>query len=253
MARTYATIDAGIWLDPEFCALSAGAQRTYFMLITQTDITACGSLALTLRRWSKTCAEQDLKAWLEELAGHRFVLIDEDTEELLVRTFAKWDGGYKHAKRVLAVTATAKAILSVPLREAVAKELAMLGVSIGIPVPSDSDSEAIESRRSVVTEVGNECTPETTLQEREPEPLDSVEPPAEFCSKHPKGTDAPCGPCKTARLRYAAWTKTTAGRESAARAAAIKARESCSRCHGSGWLEDDAGTPTRKCDHRIAS
>lgn len=80
-----------------------------------------------------------------------------------------------------------------------------------------------------------------------------ADPPAEFCSKHPKGTDAPCGPCKTARLRYAAWTKTTAGRESAARAAAIKARESCSRCHGSGWLEDDAGKPTRKCDHRIAS
>jgi hypothetical protein len=65
MARTYANIDVGIWGDPEFCALTAGAQRTYFMLITQTDITACGSLALTMRRWSKTCLEQDL----DDLAG----------------------------------------------------------------------------------------------------------------------------------------------------------------------------------------
>jgi hypothetical protein len=40
------------------------------------------------------------------------VLVDEDTEELLVRTFVKWDGGYKHAKRVLAVAAYTKAIRS---------------------------------------------------------------------------------------------------------------------------------------------
>lgn len=248
MARTYATIDAGIWLDPEFCALSAGAQRTYFMLITQTDITACGTLALTLRRWSKTCLEQDLKAWLEELAEHRFVLIDEDTEELLVRTFAKWDGGYKHAKRVLAVVATARAIRSIPLHAAIVNELALLGVSVATAKRLDSDSVASDSRRSVVTEVGNECTPETTLQEREPEPLDSVEPPSEFCSRHPKGTESPCGACKIARLRFAAWSKTVAGRDAVARTAAAIARDTCTQCHGSGWLEDDAGNPTRKCD-----
>jgi hypothetical protein len=216
MARTYANVDVGIWDDPEFCGLSAGAQRTYFMLITQTDITACGSLALTLRRWSKTCLEQDLTAWLAELEDARFVVIDEDSEELLVRTFVKWDGGYKHAKRVLAVTAYARAIRSRPLRDAVADELAKLGVSIANPLPTDTqpiaNREAIGSGRSVVNVGDQESTPHSTLQEGEPPPPESDVEPSPFCSRHPNGTEKPCGPCGSAKLRHGRWEKRDARR-----------------------------------------
>lgn len=154
MTRTYGYVDCGIWDDPEFIGLSAGAQRTYFMLITQTDISACGSLALTLRRWSRTCSSDGINSWLLELSDARFVVMDEDTEELLVRTFVKYDGGHKHAKRVMAVVATAKAIKSPTLRYSVASELAKLGVSSGIEVPTDcqpiANEQATDSRRVVV-------------------------------------------------------------------------------------------------------
>lgn len=222
MARTYANIDAGIWLDPEFCGLSAGAQRTYFMLITQTNIAACGSLALTLRRWSKTCAEKELEVWLAELSDARFVLIDEDTEELLVRTFVKWDGGHRHPTRVKAVIATARAIASPELRETAAVELGKLGVSIASTVPPDTHPtptpDPPQSYRDVVKERNQESIPETTLREREPAPpLQDVEPPL-GCSKHPNGTDTKCGPCGTARLRHQRWEK-----REARRAAELKA------------------------------
>lgn len=244
MARTYANVDVGIWDDPDFCGLSAGAQRTYFMLITQTDITACGSLALTLRRWSKTCLEQDLTAWLAELEDARFVVIDEDSEELLVRTFVKWDGGYKHSKRVLAVIAYARAIRSRPLRDAVADELAKLGVSIANPIPIDTQSvanpEATGFGRSVVNVGDQESTPHSTIQEREPPPSEADVEPSPFCSQHPNGTTKACGPCGTAKLRHARWMKRAPARD----AAALARRQNCPDCHGAVWLEDGS-----KCNH----
>lgn len=248
MARTYANVDAGIWDDADFCALSAGAQRTYFMLITQREITACGTLALTLRRWGKTCGEKDLEVWLAELSDAAFVLIDEDSEELLVRTFVKWDGGHKHATRRKAVISFARAIRSPLLRDAAAAELAKLGVSIATEVAMNSHrsgtEQGPESYGSVVKQGELESTPHSTFQEREPAPSESdvADPPSMFCSKHPNGTEKPCGPCGTAKLKYAAWLKSGTARAAAAR----KARENCPRCLGDVWLPD--GT---KCDHRI--
>lgn len=260
MSRTYATIDAGIWSDAEFCDRTAGAQRTYFMLITQTDITACGTLPLTLRRWSSTCAEKDLAAWLIELTDHRFVLIDEDTEELLVRTFVKWDGGYKHPRRLQAVVATARAIRSAPLRTAAMHELTQLGVPLDrdsnasrVPIESDSGGAAmaIESRRSVVKEGDNKCTPHSTLQEREPSPPETGVEPSPFCSKHPKGTEAKCGGCQTARLRHAAWVKSEPERKRRAAAERRAVITGCPDCDENGMQLDPAtGLPVRRCTHR---
>lgn len=252
MARTYATIDAGIWLDPEFCGLGAGAQRTYFMLITQNDISACGSLALTLRRWGATCGEKKLTDWLADLESARFILVDSDTEELLVRTFVKWDGGYKHSKRVMAVIATAKAIRSHRLRTAVLHELARLGVAID--TQSDATTEAIDSRRSVVTLGGNKCTPHSTLQEREPSASKNDAEPPRYCPKHPNGTDTACRPCGTAREAWEAWDASRKAARAEARRAAKTARDECTLCDDAGWrIDPTTREPVGRCDHRGAA
>lgn len=80
----------------------------------------------------------------------------------------------------------------------------------------------------------------------------AASPPPEFCSRHPQGTASPCGPCKTARTRRAAWDREHADQLAERRRAAAKARESCRRCGGSGWIEDDDGRPVQKCDHQPA-
>lgn len=219
MARNFATIDAALWDDEAFCTLSAGAQRTYLMLITQRDITAAGTLALTMRRWSKTCSEKDLEVWLAELEDARFVLIDEDTEELLVRTFVKWDGGYKHPKRCASVVANAKALRSDTLRKAVAEELAKLSVSIADPIRTESHSNGTgvptESHRFPVNEGDQKTEPGTSTQESDPSGSNDPEP-SEFCPDHPRGTDKACGPCGTAKMRHAAWVKRQERRQRAA-------------------------------------
>lgn len=171
MARSYANIVTAIWTDREFCALSAGAQRTYFMLITQPDIAACGTLPLTMRRWAGMVSDGDeLQAWLNELAAAEFVIVDEATEELLVRTFVKHDGGYKHSKRLAAVWSTAEAIRSHSIRAALVAEARKLGLEIpsglAIDCQSDANAEANRFGRVVVTE--GELDPQPTTHTPQP-------------------------------------------------------------------------------------
>lgn len=167
MARSYANIFCAIWDDDDFCGLSSDAQRTYFMLVTQDDITACGTLALRLRRWAKTLPAKDqhtLDPAIKELVAEGFAVIDEEYEELLVRTFAKHDGGYKHSQRVKAVIGYAEAIKSPSLRTAMAVELRKLGVESALDSLLTATGQPLEchlsptgqapgSGRSVVTEV----------------------------------------------------------------------------------------------------
>lgn len=233
MGRTYSTMLCAVWEDPDFQALTADARDSFFLLMMQPEINAAGAMALTLKRWAKygPHVEQGIK----ELAHAGFVEVDEDTEEILLPLFIENDGGYKHAKRVHAVIASVKAIRSQRLRETAANVLARLGVSKGNPLPTDSATV-------VVTEVS------THPQATTPNPQEGAvaSDPSPFCSSHPNGSEKPCGPCGTAKMRYARWTKSQPSR----RAAAADARSSCPDCHGSGWLENDDGTPGAKCEHQ---
>jgi hypothetical protein len=112
MPRSEARIFASIWDDPDFLALPPGPQRLYMFLLSQKDLTYCGVLPLRPARWARKAIgltageiEQDLK-WLEGtpypsanpdpgLARTPFVLIDEGTGELLVRSLLRRDGIWK--------------------------------------------------------------------------------------------------------------------------------------------------------------
>lgn len=145
--RSYATIQVSIWDNEDFLALSPAAKCAYFMLVTQGNIEACGSLELTLRRWSGYVAGGDTTAlvgWLNELAEARFVLIDKQTEELLVRTFARYDGGYLHPTRRKAVMHSAGSIRSVSLRSTCAEELGLLGVHLDPAATTGGGAAALQ-------------------------------------------------------------------------------------------------------------
>lgn len=152
MARTYARIFTAIWRDREFRRLRGGAQRVFLLLVSQPDITAAGTLALTVRRWadmdSDTTIEQ-FHAWLDELAAERFIALDRSTEELLVRSFVRWDGGYSNTKRRPVILRQAEDISSPLLRGVLAAEFERLGLPIGslsdaVPdAASDSASDAL--------------------------------------------------------------------------------------------------------------
>ncbi len=121
MARKYANVLTAIWRDADFRALPGSAQRTYMMLFSQPDITAVGLLPMTVGRWANYAIDtkpDDLRDDFEVLEHARFIVVDTDTEELLVRTFVVWDGGANNPKRQPVIQAAAEMIASTRIREA---------------------------------------------------------------------------------------------------------------------------------------
>jgi len=193
MARSYARIITGIWRNAEFRRLPGRAQRLYLLLVTQPDITAAGTLPLTIRRWADMGGDttvQEIKDSLSELAAGKFIAVDEIAEELLVRSFVKWDGGYTNSKRRPVILDAASEVQSEQLRRVLAFEFDRLDLPTArlgdvasdrasdapcpeTPGPSDTSerpetslflvdslSDAVSdatspSERVVVTEVGN--------------------------------------------------------------------------------------------------
>lgn len=126
MARNYANIYTAIWRDEDFRQRSGNAQRVYLLLATQPDISAAGVLPLTVKRWTSMAADTDrasIVAGLQELQAARFIVYDTDTEELLVRSFIRWDGGYGNPKRRPVIVRAAREVESAAIREALAAEM----------------------------------------------------------------------------------------------------------------------------------
>lgn len=95
MARSHAKILSSIWSDPDFCARSSGAQRLYMLLLSQPRLTLVGLLDYMPAKWAKLASDTTVESVLEclaELSEHRYVFIDEDTDELVIRTFLRHDG-----------------------------------------------------------------------------------------------------------------------------------------------------------------
>ena len=97
MARTESRTKCSIWRDKDFLALSDSAQLLYWRLYSQPTISLCGVLPLTVHRWagmSATASVEGVRAALDELASapRPFIVIDDDSEELWVRSFVRNDG-----------------------------------------------------------------------------------------------------------------------------------------------------------------
>jgi hypothetical protein len=145
MARNYAQIMTAIWRNAEFRALAEREQRTYLMLVTQPDISAAGVLALRLRRWSDMAADSTpdgLVYALKVLEAGRFIVVDWDAEELLVRSFIRWDGGFGNPKRRPVIIRSAAEVDSELIRRHLAVEFGRCGITALPGGPPDSPPPA---------------------------------------------------------------------------------------------------------------
>jgi hypothetical protein len=145
MAREYARIMTAIWRNPEFRALSETQQRGYLFLVTQPDISAAGVLALRVRRWADMAASSTpdgLAQVLKELEAGRFIVVDWDVEELLIRSFIRWDGGFNNPKRRPVIVRDAEAVESSRVRRALASEFERCGLPpLALDALPDSPSD----------------------------------------------------------------------------------------------------------------
>jgi hypothetical protein len=126
MARAHGRILSSIWEDEDFLALTEQQQRLYLFLISQPNLNHAGLLPLTLRRWARksrglTAAELDKH--LQALTETGFIVLDDDTEELLIRSFVRNDGVWKQPKVMGAMVSGALEISSRMLRRALLAEM----------------------------------------------------------------------------------------------------------------------------------
>ncbi|MEU5976311.1 hypothetical protein [Streptomyces sp. NPDC047315] len=126
MARGHGRILASIWEDSDFLALDEREQRLYLFLISQPNLNHAGLLPLTLRRWSRKArglTSAELEKCLEALEAARFVVLDDDTEELLIRSFVRNDGVWRMPKVMGAMVSGAFEISSKRLQQALLAEM----------------------------------------------------------------------------------------------------------------------------------
>jgi hypothetical protein len=117
---------AAIWNDDDFLSMDVSAQRLYMFLLSQPDLSHAGLVPMRIRRWAKKAkgtTPADIDGTLRVLSEERFVVIDHDTEEVLLRTFVRNDGVYKQPKVMLRLREDAKLIESPLLRSAFRAEL----------------------------------------------------------------------------------------------------------------------------------
>jgi hypothetical protein len=95
MARSHGKLLCSIWEDDDFLALPAGAQRLYMLLISQRKTTMVGCLDLKPARWARLAPDttiDDIRQAARQLHDARFIVLDEETDELVVRTLVRHDG-----------------------------------------------------------------------------------------------------------------------------------------------------------------
>lgn len=111
--RNEARVFSSIWNDEAFLALSPSEQRMYFFLLSQRDLSFCGVLGLRMRRWARSAkgltaaqVEEDLEGLAQPFQqgfsdgssgepGRPLIVVDEDTEEVFIRSLIRHDGIWK--------------------------------------------------------------------------------------------------------------------------------------------------------------
>lgn len=95
MARDRANINTDIWNDDDFRSLSGPAQLLYMQLLTSKSLSYAGIADWRPNRiavLSSGRKRAEVESAAEELQRGLYIVIDEETEEVLVRSFLRWDG-----------------------------------------------------------------------------------------------------------------------------------------------------------------
>lgn len=163
MARSHARITLGIWADRDWLALPMHAQWLYFAVVSQGDINHAGVIALTPRRWAKLCANHDMDMVVDALGvltKTRFFVVDDDDEQLLVRSFVRNDGVSGQPNTLKSACASVLLVTSRVIRAALLGELRRLDQGrIGAMRTAPGHTPAVEVLRSTIATLSAEDTP----------------------------------------------------------------------------------------------
>ncbi len=174
--RTFAKLLCSTWTDDDFLELSDPAMVLYWALVGQPDISPAGIVALTERRWRRYLdgGLDAVHTALDELTARRYIILDEDTAEVWVRSFIRHDGRLDNSKLAKSVHRAVGDIRSAQLRDACRREYPHVGPDMADRRPIQGRSEADHLRRNST---------------RPPEPVDNPETPGGRAIEGPSKAD----------------------------------------------------------------
>jgi hypothetical protein len=173
MARSFGRVLASIWDDEDFQAQTPTAQRMYVFLLSQPDLEHSGVIPLRPRRWAQSCTVLTpvlIAADLAGLAASRFIVIDEDTEEVLVRSLIRRDEVWKQPNVFKSACRHAMRVKSAAIREVLRSELDRLDLS------SVKDEVRAYRDEAVQSLAKGSSNPSPTLPPTPPEGLSEPQP-----------------------------------------------------------------------------
>ena len=227
MARDYARLLCSLWNNTDFRNRSRAGQHLYMLVLSQSTMSHAGVVPLTARRWASATdgvTVADIHDALDEMDRTRFLVVDEDTEEVMVRSYLRNDLVLTNPNLAVAAVRAYEQIGSPKLRAAWVAELARLDVerrTAANPPKAWTDPRSAPLLAKVLADP----LPEVPPPSHEPP---SVEPPTERGSERGSVTPPPEGgvPTRTRASRAAPAptpapsTHSVEGRETAAPAKA---------------------------------
>ena len=129
MARDHARIYTAIWNDPDWRKLDQPAQHMYLMLTSQPRLSYCGMLDFLPSRLAQLVTgltEAKVREAIRRLERSKFVVLDRETHELLVRSYVRHDGVLARRNMGNAVARALGMVQSQTIRESVLHELARI-------------------------------------------------------------------------------------------------------------------------------
>lgn len=129
MARDHARIKTSILDDKDFTSLNSVQQITYFAAIFARDLSWAGVLPYTPVRFTRVAAdisERKAQTALQVLEDKRFLVIDRDTAEILVRSYIRHDGIMRQPNVAKACARAVESVYSSRIQDVLVEELGRL-------------------------------------------------------------------------------------------------------------------------------
>lgn len=127
MARDHSRIKLSIWDDDDFLGLKSSEQHAYFVLKSHKGLSRCGVVTYIpshFEHLARDLTPAKFTTAVKGLRDARFVVIDDHTQELLVRSYVRHDGVFDRENMGKAVGTAFNAIVSQRIQKAVGEEMA---------------------------------------------------------------------------------------------------------------------------------
>lgn len=129
MAGKFGRLYSEVWSDPDFLAFTVEAQHVYMMLLSSPQVSFAGVAPFIPGRYAasaKNMTANKFSKAVKELAAARFVVVDSSYQEILVRTYIKYDVSLTSPNVSKAVAKAIDGVFSPVLKRELAVELAKL-------------------------------------------------------------------------------------------------------------------------------